>query len=59
MDERELAQRVKALSKAVMGNEPASSILSLMETLKKDASPTEEMLRVSNPMRHNAPSSQP
>lgn len=45
MDERELAQRIKALSKAVSANEPAHSIVSLMETLKKEAAPTEDMLR--------------
>lgn len=45
MDERELAQRVKALSKSVAQNEAPDSILALMNTIKNDAKPTEEMLR--------------
>ncbi|RKU40681.1 RNA polymerase II elongation factor [Coniochaeta pulveracea] len=45
IDERELATRVKALSKAVAANEPAPSILALMNTLKNEAHPTEDMLR--------------
>ncbi|KAF4969650.1 hypothetical protein FZEAL_10188 [Fusarium zealandicum] len=45
MDERELAARVKALTKCVAANEPAENAIKLLETLKKDASPTEEMLR--------------
>ncbi|KAL7620694.1 transcription elongation factor TFIIS [Parahypoxylon ruwenzoriense] len=44
MDQRELDTRVKALHKAIQTNEPAASIIALVETLKK-ASPTEEMLR--------------
>lgn len=46
MDERELGQRVKALTKCVAANEPPENAIKLLETLKKDASPTEEMLRV-------------
>lgn len=46
MDERELGQRVKALTKCVAANEPAENVIKMLETLKKDASPTEEMLRV-------------
>lgn len=46
MDQRELESRVKALNKSVAANEPAENALKLLETLKKDASPTEEMLRV-------------
>jgi transcription elongation factor S-II len=49
IDERELATRVKALGKAVAANEPATSILALMNTLKNEANPTEDMLRVSSP----------
>lgn len=47
MDQRELESRVKALTKVVAANEPPENALKLLETLKKDASPTEEMLRVS------------
>lgn len=46
MDQRELDQNVKALTKSVQANEPAENTLKLLETLKKDAQPTEEMLRV-------------
>jgi transcription elongation factor S-II len=46
MDERELGQRIKALTKCVAANEPPENAIKLLETLKKDASPTEEMLRV-------------
>ncbi|KAH7494051.1 hypothetical protein FOMA001_g1453 [Fusarium oxysporum f. sp. matthiolae] len=45
MDERELGQRIKALTKCVAANEPPENAIKLLETLKKDASPTEEMLR--------------
>ncbi|KAB5578695.1 transcription elongation factor S-II [Coniochaeta sp. 2T2.1] len=45
MDERELAQRIKQLSKSVQANEAPDSILALMNTIKNDAKPTEEMLR--------------
>ncbi|KAK2683493.1 hypothetical protein RAB80_001439 [Fusarium oxysporum f. sp. vasinfectum] len=45
MDERELGQRIKALTKCVATNEPPENAIKLLETLKKDASPTEEMLR--------------
>ncbi|KAM5355493.1 hypothetical protein ACJ41O_002139 [Fusarium nematophilum] len=45
MDQRELEARVKALTKCVAANEPAENAIKLLETLKKDASPTEEMLR--------------
>lgn len=46
MDQRELEARVKALTKCVAANEPPENAIKLLETLKKDASPTEEMLRV-------------
>ncbi len=46
MDQRELESRVKALTKVVAANEPPENALKLLESLKKDASPTEEMLRV-------------
>ncbi|CEJ88874.1 Putative Transcription elongation factor S-II [[Torrubiella] hemipterigena] len=45
MDQRELEARIRALSKTVGANEPPESALRLLETLKKDAAPTEEMLR--------------
>ncbi|KAJ3530794.1 hypothetical protein NM208_g9167 [Fusarium decemcellulare] len=48
MDERELASRVKALTKCVAANEPPENAIKLLESLKKDASPTEEMLRIDN-----------
>ncbi|KAF3057076.1 Transcription elongation factor S-II [Daldinia childiae] len=44
MDQRELDARVKALHKAAQSNEPASAIISIIESLRS-ASPTEEMLR--------------
>ncbi|KAI1772614.1 transcription elongation factor [Hypoxylon cercidicola] len=44
MDQRELDARVKALHKANQANEPPSSLIPILESLKK-ASPTEEMLR--------------
>lgn len=47
MDQRELESRVKALTKSVAANEPPENAIKLLETLKKDAKPTEEMLRVS------------
>ncbi|KAF7546241.1 hypothetical protein G7Z17_g8582 [Cylindrodendrum hubeiense] len=45
MDQRELEARVKALTKCVAANEPPENAIKLLETLKKDAHPTEEMLR--------------
>ncbi|KAF5019554.1 hypothetical protein F66182_8427, partial [Fusarium sp. NRRL 66182] len=45
MDERELGQRVKALTKCVAANEPSENAIKLLEALKKDAAPTEEQLR--------------
>ena len=47
--DRELAKRVKAITKAVSANEPSSVIIDIMETLRREAAPTEEMLRVSFP----------
>jgi len=46
MDQRELDARVKALNKSISANEPAANALALLKTLKEDAAPTEEMLRV-------------
>ncbi|PHH78928.1 hypothetical protein CDD82_2756 [Ophiocordyceps australis] len=45
MDQRELESRVKALTKSVSANEPAENAIRLLESLKKEAAPTEEMLR--------------
>lgn len=53
MDQRELENRVKQLSKAVGANEPPANAIALLESLKKDAHPTEEMLRVSLAPRHS------
>ena len=47
MDQRELESRVKALTKSVNANEPPENAIKLLDTLKKEAHPTEEMLRVS------------
>lgn len=46
MNQRELDARVKALTKCVAANEPAENAIKLLDSLKKDAAPTEEMLRV-------------
>lgn len=46
MDQRELETRLKALQKAVAEKEPAANIVSILETLKKEVNPTEELLRV-------------
>jgi hypothetical protein len=46
MDQRELEARVKALTKCVAANEPPSNAIALLDSLKKEAAPTEEMLRV-------------
>lgn len=45
MDQRELDTYVKQLTKCISANEAPENALRLLETLKKDASPTEEMLR--------------
>lgn len=50
MNQRELEARIKALHKATQAQEPAASIISLMDWLKKEDVPTEEMLRVSCPI---------
>jgi hypothetical protein len=46
LDQRELEARVKALNKTVAANEPPANALALIELLKKEDAPTEEMLRV-------------
>ncbi|KAH6900245.1 transcription factor S-II, central domain-containing protein [Thelonectria olida] len=45
MDQRELESRIKALTKCVAANEPAENAIKMLDTLKKEAKPTEEMLR--------------
>lgn len=45
MDDRELSLRIRALAKAVSSGEPAENVVALLETLSKDAAPTEEQLR--------------
>lgn len=47
MDQRELDSSIRQLQKVVTANEPSSNALAILERLKKEASPTEEMLRVS------------
>lgn len=46
MDQRELEANVRALTKSIQANEPPENAIRLLATLKKDAFPTEEMLRV-------------
>lgn len=46
MDQRELDSRVKALQKAIAEKEPATNVITIMETLKNNVNPTEELLRV-------------
>lgn len=45
MDDRELSSRIKALAKS-LNSEPATTVVKLLEDLKKDTAPTEEQLRV-------------
>ncbi|CCF44922.1 transcription elongation factor S-II [Colletotrichum higginsianum] len=47
MDQRELESCIKQLNKIVQANEPPATALALLERLKKEAAPTEEMLRSS------------
>jgi hypothetical protein len=46
MDSRELSQRLAALQKMINEKEPAAGIITVLETLKKEVVPTEELLRV-------------
>lgn len=46
MDQRELESQVKQLTKCISANEAPENALRILEILKKDAAPTEEMLRV-------------
>jgi transcription elongation factor S-II len=45
--ERELTLRVRALQKALESDEPPSNIVAILETIKKEAAPSEDMIRVS------------
>jgi transcription elongation factor S-II len=46
MDQRELDSRLKSLQKAVAEKDSTANVISILETLKKDVVPTEELLRV-------------
>lgn len=46
MDLREVERNIKALQKAVTEKEPVSVTINILEILKKDVIPTEELLRV-------------
>lgn len=46
MDQRELKLQIDALQKALQTKEPASNIVAILEKLKKEVEPTEELLRV-------------
>jgi len=45
MDQREVDTMIKALQKAVNDKEPVANIISILEKLKKDVVPTEDLLR--------------
>lgn len=49
MEQRELESRIKQLMKCVSNNEPSETALRMLDELKKDASPTEDQLRVGFP----------
>lgn len=46
MDQRELDSRIKALQKAINDKEPASNVITILDFLKNNVNPTEELLRV-------------
>lgn len=46
MDQRELETRLRALQKAVGEKDSAENVISILESLKKETSPTEDLLRV-------------
>lgn len=46
MDMRELETRLKALQKAVAEKQPPSTVISILEYLRDEVVPTEELLRV-------------
>ncbi|KXJ86260.1 transcription elongation factor S-II [Microdochium bolleyi] len=45
LDQKELASRISSIRKAKDANEPASVIISALESLRKEGTPTEEMIR--------------
>ena len=45
MDRREIQSKGGALTKALQGNEPTSNVLNILQDLKKNVKPTEELLR--------------
>ncbi|KAI9850234.1 MAG: RNA polymerase II elongation factor [Thelocarpon superellum] len=45
MDAKEIAASVRSLNKAAAGGEPASNILTILQSLKKGVQPTEDLLR--------------
>lgn len=47
MNEQELSEKVRLLNKAVTGAEPPSTIVGMLDGLKKADSPSEHTLRVS------------
>lgn len=63
MEERELTQRIKSLSKAIQSQEAPTVVINMLENLKKDSAPTEEQLRASslgrNRRDHPAPPPSP
>lgn len=46
MEQRELETRLRALQKAVAEKDASASVISILESLRKEVSPTEELLRV-------------
>ena len=46
MDQREVETMIKALQKALNEKEPVANVITIMEKLKKDVLPTEDLLRV-------------
>jgi transcription elongation factor S-II len=46
MDQREVETMIKALQKALNEKEPSANIITILEKLKKDVAPTEDLLRV-------------
>jgi hypothetical protein len=48
MPQRELEEKLKTLLKIVGDKDSAPAAIAILETLKKDVHPTEELLRVSS-----------
>lgn len=46
MDAKELGEHIKTLQKALQAKEPSANVIGIMEKLKKEVAPTEELLRV-------------